>query len=134
MADQLLIFSFSLWPRLKIAFGDFDDVAWKYWNRRRYGILAHLRFAAPLDFNVIAACSVCGTPSDSYRSKNVETASVVKLARLLHFANYVKGCEGRDRNSDFGIPQIFGAKFLGQRLLELSLCHALRFDGARQRH
>ena len=64
-------------------------------------------FAAPLDFNIIATGSVGGTPSDSYGSENVETTSVVKLARLLYFANYVKRCERRNRNSDFWIPQIF---------------------------
>ena len=89
--------------------------------------------AAPLDLNRRAACSIGRTTSDGHCGEHVEAAPVGKLARVLNLTHHVIGRERRNRNSYFWISEIFAAEFLGQRLLKLGLCQALRLNGSGER-
>src|SRR5262249_27109443 len=102
-------------------------------NRCRYRIIALRRFAAPLNLDRIATCSICRATGDGHCGEYVESALVGKLARILNLTHHVIGRESHNRDSYFWISEIFAAEFLGECLFELPLCEALRFYGSRER-
>jgi len=86
-----------------------------------------------LDLDRSAACSICRTASSGQCGEHVEATLVGIFARLLDLAHNVKGSERRNCNGYLWIFEIFGAKFPGQRFLQLGLRQPQRRNGSSER-
>ena len=113
---------------LEVSLGDFNHITGQDWDRSRQRIVAHAAFAAALNLNGRAACSISRPASDCHCREHIQPALVRIFPWLCHLTHHIKGPKRRNRNSDFWIFEIFAAEFLRQRLLKFALCQAYRLQ------